>query len=49
MELITFFVVIIIFMILDNFQIKKDIDASRKIKWTKKDAEQYYNETFKNK
>lgn len=49
MELITFFVVIIIFMILDNSQIKKDINAARKIKWTKKDSEQYYKETFKKK
>ena len=33
-------------MILDNSEIKKDINASRKIKWTKKDSEQYYNKTF---
>ena len=49
MELIVFFTIIIVYIILDNHQVRKDIDASTKIKWTKKDSEQYYNETFKNK
>ena len=46
MELIAFFSIIIIYIILDNHQVRKDIDASKNIKWTKKEAEQYYNETF---
>lgn len=34
--------IVILFMIADDRQIKKDIDAATKIKWTKKDAENYY-------
>lgn len=46
MELLIFFIVIILFMILDDREIKKDIDKSSKIKWTKKDSEYYYKNFF---
>ena len=42
MGLIIFFGIVILFMIADDRRIKKDIDAATKIKWTKKDAENYY-------
>jgi hypothetical protein len=42
MGLLIFFGIVILFMIADDIRIKKDIDAATKIKWTKKDAENYY-------
>lgn len=42
MELLIFFGIVILFMIADDRQIKKDIDAATKIKWTKKDSQNYY-------
>ena len=42
MGLLIFFGIVILFIIADDRRIKKDIDAATKIKWTKKDAENYY-------
>ena len=42
MELIIFFKVVFMFMIIDNDNIKRDIYASAKSPFTKKDAEHYY-------
>jgi hypothetical protein len=42
MELIIFFAVVFLFMIIDDRNIKKDIEASAKSPFTKKDAEHYY-------
>lgn len=43
MELLIFFGIVLLFMIADDRRIKKDIGAATKIKWTKKNAENYYN------
>jgi hypothetical protein len=42
MGLLIFFGIVILFMIADDRRIKKDINASTKIKWTKKGSENYY-------
>lgn len=42
MGLLIFFGIVILFMISDDRQIKRDIDSATKIKWRKKDAENYY-------
>lgn len=42
MEIVIFFGIVILFMIADDRQVKRDIKSATKIKWTKKDAENYY-------
>lgn len=42
MELIIFFGVVFLFMIIDDRNIQKDIKATSKSPFTKKDAEYYY-------
>lgn len=46
MALPIFFGIVLLLMIADNKKIKSDIDATTKIKWTKKDAENYYKENL---
>ena len=45
--MVIFFMIVIAYMILDNKMINDDIKESSKIKWTKKDAEEYYNKNYK--
>ena len=47
MGLVIFFGVIIIFMIIDDRKIKRDIKSSAKSKFTNKDAEHYISELRK--
>jgi hypothetical protein len=42
MELIIFFLIVFLYMLVDDRNIKKDINASSKIRFSKKDAENYY-------
>ena len=50
MSFIIFFIVVFIFMLLDNKVVNDDIKECSKIKWTKDDAIKYYDQTFnKNK
>jgi Ni,Fe-hydrogenase I cytochrome b subunit len=46
MSLIIFFIIVFIYMALDNKVINDDIKECSKIKWTKEDAERYYNDNF---
>ena len=49
MSLIIFFIVVFIFMVLDNKVVNDDIKACSKIKWTKDDAIKYYDQNYKKK
>lgn len=42
MGILIFSGIVILCMIADTRSVKRDIDAATKIKWTKKDAENYY-------
>lgn len=47
MELLIFFGVVFLIMLMDNLQIKKDINANSKIHFTKNDAENYCGQYFR--
>ena len=47
MGLIIFFTIVFIFMVIDDINLEKDIKSSSKIKWSQKDAEDYYKQTNK--
>ena len=47
MSLIIFFIIVFIFMVLDNKFVNDDIKESSKIKWTKDDAIKYYDQNYK--
>jgi hypothetical protein len=49
MSLIIFFIIVLIFMVLDNKVVNDDIKECSKIKWTKDDAIKYYDQTFHKK
>lgn len=46
---IIFFIVIFLFMLIGDRNIKRDIEASAKSHFTKQDAEYYYNNNLKTK
>ena len=49
MSLIIFFIIVFIFMVLDNKVVNDDIKECSKIKWTKDDAIKYYDQNYKKK
>jgi hypothetical protein len=49
MSLIIFFIIVFIFMVLDNNVVNDDIKECSKIKWTKDDAIKYYDQNYKKK
>ena len=49
MSFIIFFIIVFIFMLLDNKVVNDDIKECSKIKWTKDDAIKYYDQNYKKK
>jgi hypothetical protein len=47
MSIIIFFTIVFIYIILDDKMVNDEKKECSKIKWTNKDAEQYYNKNFK--
>jgi hypothetical protein len=46
MSIIIFFIIILVYMVLDDKVTNDDIKSSSQIKWTKEDAIKYYNQTY---
>ena len=46
MSLIIFFIIVLIYMVLDNKVVNDDIKECSKIKWTKDDAIKYYDQEY---
>lgn len=49
MSFIIFFIIVFIFMLLDNKVVNDDIKECSKIKWTKEEAIKYYDQTYNQK
>ncbi len=47
MSIIIFFIIILVYMVLDDKVTNDDIKSISQIKWTKEDAIKYYNQTYK--